>query len=81
MSRGAKKRPLFKGVKAAITVYQQKMQNEFLPVLVKDFGSSIEVKFSRSKLSEEDKGRMTSIRGSSCEPETGSACLIFYKLQ
>ena len=43
MSRGAKKRPLFKGLKAVITGYQQKMQNEFLPVLVKDFGSSIDI--------------------------------------
>ena len=57
-SRGAKKRPLFKSLKEVITGYQHKMQNEFLPVLVKDFGSSIEVKFSGGKLSEEDRNKI-----------------------
>ena len=49
-----KKRSWYIGVKAAIAEYQRKVKDEFLPVLVKDFGSSIIVKFSGGNISEEN---------------------------
>ena len=45
-------------VKAAIQVYQRKVQEEFFPVLVKDFTCEKVVKFTKGKMSEEDKGIM-----------------------
>ena len=53
--RQEKKRSWFIAVKlAAIAEYQRKLKDEFLPVLVKDFGSSVTVKFNGGKISEED---------------------------
>ena len=49
-----KKRSWYIAVKAAIAEYQRKVKDEFLPVLVKDFGSSIIVKFSGGNISEEN---------------------------
>ena len=53
-SRGAKKSAWFKAVKAAVQEYQQKMERDFLPVLIKDFSNQIVVKFSGGKMSKED---------------------------
>ena len=53
-SRGAKKSGWFKAVKAAVQEYQQKMEKDFLSVLITDFSNQIVVKFSGGKMSEED---------------------------
>ena len=53
-SEGAKKRGWFKVVKEAIQFYQQRIQHDFLPVLVNDFRRTDVVKFTRGRMSEED---------------------------
>ena len=53
-SAGAKKRGWFKVVKEAIQDYQQRIQLDFLPVLVNDFSRTVVVKFTRGRMSEED---------------------------
>ena len=53
-SEGAKKRGWFKVVKEAIHFYQQRIQHDFLPVLVNDFSRSDVVKVTRGRMSEED---------------------------
>ena len=57
-SQDAKKRGWVVAVKAAIREYQRKVQKEFLPVLLDDFSSEKVVKFSRGKISEEDKDKI-----------------------
>ena len=49
-----KKRSWFTEVKAVINEYKKKVIEEFLPVLVKDFGSKTVVRFSGSKMSQDD---------------------------
>ena len=49
-----KKRSWFTEMKAVINEYKQKVIEEFLPVLVKDFGSEIVIRFSGSKMSQDD---------------------------
>ena len=51
-SAGDKKR--FKVVKEAIQDYKQRIQLDFLPVLVNDFSRTVVVKFTRGRMSEED---------------------------
>ena len=41
-------------MKEAVLDYQRRLLDDFLPVLVRDFSTSIVVKFSRGKMSEED---------------------------
>ena len=53
-SAGARKRGWYMNVKDAIKDYQQKIQEDFLPVLVKDFSSKIVVKFKGGKMCDED---------------------------
>ena len=57
-TRGTKQRRWFIAVKEAIKEYQQKIQEDFLPVLINDFGKKMVVKFSGSKMSEEDKNKI-----------------------
>ena len=52
--RQEKKRAWFAAVKAVIVKYQRRVQEEFLPILVNDFGKAIEVKFSGGKMKEEE---------------------------
>ena len=49
-----KKRNWFIEVKAVILEYQQKVKEDFLPVLVKDFSSKTVIKFNGGKMCEED---------------------------
>ena len=49
-----KKRSWFRSVKASTVIYQRCLQEEFLPILVDDFGRPIEVKFSGGKMKEEE---------------------------
>ena len=53
-SRDAKKRPWVIAVKAAMKDYQDKVKEEFLPVLVDDFGREVAITFTGGKMSEED---------------------------
>ena len=53
-SAGARKRGWYMNVKDAIKDYQHKIQEDFLPVLVKDFSSKIVVKFKGGKMCDED---------------------------
>ena len=57
-NRNAKKRKWLLAVKKAVQEYQQRIEEEFLPVLVKDFGSKLEVKFRDGRMSEEDIGKI-----------------------
>ena len=58
-SRGAKKQKnWFIAIKTAIKEYQQKIQEDFLPVLVNDFSRRMVVKFSGGKMSVEDKDKI-----------------------
>ena len=57
-SRGRKQKTWFIAVKAAINEYQQKLKEDFLPVLLNDFSRKLVVKFSGSKMSEEDKNKI-----------------------
>ena len=43
-----------KAVKTALKEYQQRIKEDFLPVLVNDFGRKLEVKFSGGKMNEEE---------------------------
>ena len=52
--QGTKQKHWFIAVKSAVKEYQQKIQEEFLPVLVNDFSRKMVVKFSRGKMSEVD---------------------------
>ena len=53
-NRNAKKKSWFIGVKNAIKEYQQKIQEDFLPVLINDFSRELVVKFSGGKMCEDD---------------------------
>ena len=53
-NRTAKKKVWFTAVKAVLQEYQHNIQEEFLPVLVQDFGSELIIKFSGGKINEED---------------------------
>ena len=53
-SQGAKKSGWFQVVKAAVQDYQQKIKEDFLPVIINDFSQHIVVQFSGGKMSEED---------------------------
>ena len=53
-NRNAERRSWVIAVKNAVKEYQQKIQEEFLPVLVDDFSRELDVKFSGGKLCEED---------------------------
>ena len=57
-NRNAKKRKWLLAVKKAVQEYQQRIEEEFLPVLVKDFGAKLEVKFRDGRMSEEDIGKI-----------------------
>ena len=57
-SRGRKQKTWFIAVKAAINEYQQKLKEDFLPVLLNDFSRKLVVKFSGGKMSEEDKNKI-----------------------
>ena len=52
--QGTKQKRWFIAVKSAVKEYQQKIREEFLPVLVNDFSRKMVVKFSRGKMSEVD---------------------------
>ena len=53
-SQDAKKRPWVKAIKAAVSEYQRKVEKDFLPVLINDFGEEIVISFTDGKISEED---------------------------
>ena len=53
-SQHAKKRPWVKAVKVAINEYQTKVKEDFLPVLVNDFGKELAISFTGGKISDED---------------------------
>ena len=53
-SRDARKRVWVVAVKAAIKEYQEKLEEEFLPTLVKDFSGSTVVRFKGGKMNKED---------------------------
>ena len=53
-TRDAKRRPWFKAVKAAVNEYQRKVREDFLPVLVSDFGGDIAISFTGGMICEED---------------------------
>ena len=57
-SQKIKQKHWFVAVKAAVKEYQQKIQDEFLPILVNDFSRKMVVKFSAGKMSEEDKNKI-----------------------
>jgi hypothetical protein len=57
-SQGKKQKTWFIAVKAAINEYQQRLKEDFLPVLLNDFSSKMVVKFSGGKMSEEDKSKI-----------------------
>ena len=57
-SAGAKKRGWFMKVKDAIKDYQHNIQEDFLPVLVKDFSTKIVVKFKGGKMCQEEIGKI-----------------------
>ena len=56
--RSIRKKTWFVAVKAAVIEYQRILKEDFLPVLVKDFGTKMVVKFSGGKLIEEDKDKL-----------------------
>ena len=60
-NRNAKKRKWLLAVKKAVQEHQQRIEEEFLPVLVKDFGSKLEVKFRDGRMSEEDIGKIKEV--------------------
>ena len=53
-SQGAKKAGWFQTVKVAVKDYQQRIKEDFLPVIINDFSQHIVVKFSGGKMSKED---------------------------
>ena len=53
-SRDAKKRPWFVAVKAAINDYQEKVKEDFLPVLVRDFSKEVCISFKGGRMSERE---------------------------
>ena len=56
--QGSKRRGYFKSVKNVIQEYQQRLEDDFLPVLVKDFAQDIVIKFTAGQLSEENKSKI-----------------------
>ena len=57
-SRDAKRRPWVIAVKDAIKEYQERVKEEFLPILVNDFSKEVVITFSGGKISEEDKDKL-----------------------
>ena len=57
-SQDAKRRPWVIAVKDAIKEYQEKVKEEFLPILVNDFSKEVVITFSGGKISEEDKDKL-----------------------
>ena len=53
-NNNGKKSSWIKAVKTAVKEYQQRIKEDFLPVLVNDFGRKLEVKFSGGKMKEEE---------------------------
>ena len=45
-------------MKKAVEEHQQRIEEEFFPVLVTDFGCNLAVKFREGKMSEEDIGKI-----------------------
>ena len=57
-SRDTKKRPWVKVIKAAVNEYQRKVKEDFLPVLVNDFGKELVISFTGGKISDDDMNKI-----------------------